>query len=63
MNNYIKKNLNKYVDSYESFRKNEENKNNTKNNRKNNETSLIIYEKESRVCPKKGNNFFYLGVS
>ncbi len=23
----------------------------------------IIYQKQERVCPKKGNNFFYLGVS
>ena len=25
--------------------------------------SLIIYDKESRVCPLKGNNFYYQGVS
>ena len=25
--------------------------------------SAIIYQKESRVCPKKGNNFYFKGVS
>jgi hypothetical protein len=23
----------------------------------------IIYPKQERICPKKGNNFFYFGVS
>ena len=25
--------------------------------------TAIIYQKESRICPKKGNNFYYKGVS
>ena len=25
--------------------------------------SAIIYQRESRICPKKGNNFYFKGVS
>ena len=28
-----------------------------------NAPTAIIYKKESRICPKKGNNFYYKGVS
>jgi hypothetical protein len=28
-----------------------------------NQPSTVIYQKQDRVCPKKGNNFFFLGVS
>lgn len=28
-----------------------------------NQPPVIIYQKQDRICPKKGNNFFYLGVS
>ena len=28
-----------------------------------NQSNTIIYPKQDRVCPKKGNSFFFLGVS
>ena len=28
-----------------------------------NKPPAIIYKKQDRICPKKGNNFFFLGVS